>query len=208
MKRLERHDWSLKACKEQLLKFDQLLQSDLELGERAHILPFFRENRDLASFIGSYVTDISTADLIAFEYDLFGDFICDLAVGDSRSKAFLLVEFEAARPKSLFLAGRTRATPEWSPRLEHGVSQVIDWFWKLSDTEGSDDYEHRFGTKRAAIDGLVVVGRDQELEPREKARLWWRQYHTVINSKKVAVITYDQLLSRMKHRLQRYPVVP
>ena len=37
-------------------------------------------------------------DLLAWEYDLFGDFSCDLVVGDSVRKAFNFIEFEGDRP--------------------------------------------------------------------------------------------------------------
>lgn len=207
MKRFDAFDFSFRKCIEEVIQLETLLQSQDELGEREHVLPFFRAHRHLAALIGSYVPDIAKPDLLAFEYDLFGDFVCDLAIGDSYSRNFLLVEFEDARFKSLFLTGRARATPEWAPRVERGISQLIDWFWKLSDVEKSDAYEARFGTRRASIHGLLVVGRDQPLEPREKARLRWRQDHTVVNSKKLAIVTYDQLLADLKYRLQRYSAV-
>lgn len=207
MKLFEGQTFSLKTCLEEVTQFAALLESQSELSEREHVLPFFRKRPQLAALIGTYVPDIANPDLVAFEYDLFGDFVCDLAVGDSYSKTFLLVEFEDARPKSLFISDRGRTTPEWAPRLEHGISQVIDWFWKLSDAEKSDDYENRFGTRRAAIHGLVVVGRDQPLQPREQARLKWRQDHTVVDSRRLSIVTYDQLLRDLKYRLQRYPLL-
>ena len=205
MKTFDHHALSIQECAKELQKLETLLSSKSELKERDEILPFFRENKHLASFIGSYIPDIANPDRLAIEYDLFGDFSCDLAVGDSTSQTFLLVEFEDARPESLFIKPRSKSTPEWAPRLEHGFSQVVDWFWKLSDNEKSDDYEHRFGTRHAAIHGLVVVGRDQNLEPREKARLRWRQDHTIVHSKKVSVITFDQLVKDIKYRLSKYP---
>jgi len=208
MKRFEQHQFSPVACRRELARFEKLLADNYELGEREHILPFFRENRNLAAFVGSFVADIAYPDLLATEYDLFGDFVCDLVIGDSASRSFLLVEFEDARPRSLFLPGGARSTPEWSPRLEHGFSQVVDWFWKLDDMQGTVDFEQRFGTRAAAIHGLLVVGRDQTLESREQARLRWRQDHTIVNSKRISIITYDQLASGLGYRLRRYPTAP
>jgi len=89
--------------------------------------------------------------------------------------------------------------------VEHSFSQVIDWFWKLSDMEKTEAYEHRFGTRVASVHGLAIVGRDQYMEPRERARLKWRREHTVVASKKVSVITFDQLLSDLNYRLNRFP---
>lgn len=71
--------------------------------------------------------------------------------------------------------------------------------------EKSDDYENRFGARYVAIHGLVVVGREQTLQPREKVHLKWRQDHTIVHSKKVSVITFDQLARDLKYRLSRYP---
>lgn len=205
MKEFVHHNISIKNCIQELRAFEELLAVKPELKEREDILPFFKHHLNLAAFLGTYIPDIANPDRIATEYDLFGDFTCDLAVGDSTSQTFLLVEFEDAKPDSLFTKHANKATPEWSPRLEHGFSQILDWFWKVSDMEKSDDYENRFGARRAAIHGLLVVGRDQALQSREKARLKWRQDHTIINSKRITVITFDQLARDLKYRLSRYP---
>lgn len=205
MKTFIHHSLSIKDCVNELAEFEALLASKAELKEREEILPFFRKSLNLAAFLGTYIPDIANPDRVANEYDIFGDFACDLAVGDSESKNFLLVEFEDARCESLFTKNGAKSTPEWAPRLEHGFSQVLDWFWKVSDMEKSDDYENRFGARHVAIHGLVVVGREQTLQPREKNRLRWRQDHTIINSKKVSVITFDQLAHDLRYRLSRYP---
>jgi len=205
MKEFIQHSLSIQECINELEKFEALLASKAELKERDEILPFFNANRHLAAFLGTYIPDIANPDRLAHEYDIFGDFACDLAVGDSKSKTFLLIEFEDAKPESLFYKNGKKTTPEWAPRLEHGFSQVLDWFWKLSDMEKSDDYENRFGARHVTIHGLVVVGRDQTLLPREKARLKWRQDHTIVHSKKVSVITFDQLARDLRYRLSRYP---
>lgn len=204
MKAFASHSFSFAECAAQLDSFDNLLRSKTDLSEREDILPFFKKNMQLASFISTYVPDIANPDLIATEYDIFGDFACDLAIGDSTSKSFLLVEFEDAKPNSLFVKSGAKITPEWAPRLEHGLSQVLDWFWKLGDMEKSDDYENRFGARHVSFNGLVVVGRDQQLQAREKTRLKWRQDHTVVHSKKVSVVTFDQLSSDLRYRLSRY----
>lgn len=205
MKRFDAHCFSIEECRKELRAFSALLSSKAELSEREDILPFFSRNRHLACFIGTYVPDMANPDLVAVEYDLFGDFTCDLAIGDSHRRTFLLVEFEDAKSKSIFAGNKTKATPEWSSRVEHGFSQIIDWFWKLSDMEKTEEYEHRFRTRVASIHGLVVVGRDEHMDPREKARLRWRQDNTVIASKKVSVITFNQLVSDLNYRLNRFP---
>lgn len=123
MKNFDSHTLSIEQCKRELAEFETLLGGKQELKENQDILPFFRSHRQLASFMGTYIPDIANPDRLALEYDLFGDFTCDLAVGDSTSKTFLLVEFEDALPGSLFKTIPNKATPEWSPRLEHGFSR-------------------------------------------------------------------------------------
>ena len=158
MKRMEAHALSIAKCASQVEQFENLLNANRSLKERDQILPFFHANRDMAAFIGSYVPDIVNFDRIGLEFDLFGDFACDLVVGDSISHNYLFVEFEDASPGSLFVTKPGKATPEFAPRLEHGLSQMIDWFWKLADYEKTDEYEHRFGVRHATMHGLVVVG--------------------------------------------------
>jgi hypothetical protein len=203
MKAFRKHSISFEECSSELEEFKKLLDSKPELEEKKDILPFFEKNQHVAAFIGSYIPDISNPDKIANEYDVFGDFTCDLAVGDSSSLNYLFVEFEDAKTNSLFKQN-TRSTPDWSSRLEHGFSQVIDWLWKLNDMVRTDDYESRFGAKYVEVHGLVVIGRDESMEVREKNRLKWRQDHTVINSKKISIITYDQLYMDLKYRLSAY----
>ncbi len=205
MKEFIHHVLSIEECIKELSEFESLLSSKLVIKERDEILPFFKTHSHLAAFLGTYIPDIANPDRVANEYDIFGDFTCDLAVGDSKSQTYLLIEFEDARTESLFVKVASKSTPEWAPRLDHGFSQVIDWFWKLSDMEKSDDYENRFGARHVAIHGLVVVGREQYLQPREKARLKWRQNYIIVNSKRVSIITFDQLARDIRYRLSRYP---
>jgi hypothetical protein len=97
-------------------------------------------------------------------------------------------------------------TPEWEQRVERGLSQVVDWFWKLSDLEKSVDFENKFGTRHPTFHGMVIVGRDQELGLREQSRLKWRQDYTIVDSKRVRIITFDQLARDLGYRLTNYLV--
>lgn len=206
MKEFIPHQLSIEQCRAELKQFEELLKVKTDLSERQDILPFFQRNLHVGSFISTYVPQLSNPDRIATELDIFGDFTCDLAVGDSTSKVFLLIEFEDARPNSLFVAKPPKVTPEWAPRLEHGFSQVVDWLWKLSDLEKSVDFENKFGTRQAAFHGMVIVGRDQALALREQNRLKWRQDHTVVHSNKVSILTFDQLARDLAYRLATYPM--
>jgi hypothetical protein len=120
LKHFDEHSLQIEECRHQLHAFADLLAAKDELSERDDILPFFKSNRHLASFVGTYVPAIANPDLVAVEYDLFGDFTCDLAIGDSHNKTYLLVEFEDAKAKSLFADKGTKETPEWAPNASWG----------------------------------------------------------------------------------------
>ena len=112
MKRFDGHSLVIEECRKELRAFADLLTAKDELSERDDILPFFRRHRHLACFIGTYIPAIANPDLVAIEFDLFGDFTCDLAIGDSHNKTYLLVEFEDVKAKSLFTDNGPKETPE------------------------------------------------------------------------------------------------
>src|SRR5207248_10727782 len=132
----------------------------------------------------------------------FGDFSCDLVVGDSGAKGYSFIEFEDAGPRSIFVQQGQKATREWSPRFEHGYSQIIDWFYKLDDRRNSDDCEARFGKRAIDFTGVLVIGRRQYLQPGESLRLDWRRQHVIVHSKRIICVTYDDLFSDLQLLVQ------
>jgi hypothetical protein len=52
--------------------------------------------------------------------------------------------------------------------------------------------------------GLVIIGRANTLSDRENKRLRWRQDHVVVNSNKVSVKSFDQVLNDLEFRLTMY----
>lgn len=207
MKSLLRLDFDLRVCLQQLAEFQQLLQSRQSLSENNDILPFFRERLHLAASIGFYHNKIIRPDRIAFEYDIFGDFSSDLVVGDSVSNAYCFVEFEEAAPNSIFVSKAQKSTPEWSPRFERGFSQIVDWFWKLDDMEKTDDFENRFNSRAIDYVGVLVIGRNENLELREKKRLNWRQKKLLLNSQHINCITFDELYENSFSRVSQYEFI-
>src|SRR5262249_5294164 len=141
-----------------------LLASKRTLQERKDILPFFRQRPHLAAACGDYNPSLVRADLLAWEYDLFGDFACDLAIGDSNRESFTFVDVADAGPNSLFVKQGKKATRAWSPRLNDGCGQIIDWFYKLADRRHSDEHEARFGKRSIDFTGLLVIGRNQDMD--------------------------------------------
>lgn len=203
MKEFVQLRFDIDSCRAELAQLRQLLDSAEQLEERKVLLPFFRQAPHLSAFIGSYFPYIERFDRIAYEYSLSGDFACDLVVGDARRQAFCFIEFEDARTDSIFVQ-RTRSTPEWSPRFEHGFSQLVDWMWTLDDTRGSTSFLHRFGTGYVRMFGMLIIGRGTELSYREQQRLNWRLERVLVDSKQIFCITYDQLLADLTSRLATY----
>ncbi len=205
MKEFESLDFDPDICRNELEELKNLLDENRELKEREDILPFFRERKNLSAFIGSYVPDIVNSDMIAYEYSLYGDFTTDLAIGDSQTKTFCFVEFEDATATSIFRKQGKKLTPEWSPRFEHGFSQIVDWFWKLDDMSRSTDFRSRFRADYIRYYGVLILGRSTELGYREHQRLKWRIDKVLIDSRRIFCVTFDDLYSDLSTRLKIYP---
>jgi hypothetical protein len=204
MKIFESLDFEIAQCRQEVAGLRNWLNANPTLGEKA-IRDVFRHRRQLSAFIASSSPNMNRYDRIAFEYPLFGDFTCDLVVGDSAGGAFCFVEFEDAGPQSLFVRRGKKATREWSPRFDHGYSQIIDWFHKLDDMEKSSDYSSRFGAATIRHSGVLSVGRDQYLDPGERERLVWRSDHVVVASRTIQCMTFDGLAEALQARLDLGP---
>lgn len=185
---------------QELSAFISLLNTKKDLSEAGDLMPIFKQSDHLCALISTYVPQFVEPDKLAFEFDLFGDFACDIVIGDSKRGIYLLVELEDARPNSIFKQ-TTKYAPDWSTRLDHGYSQLIDWFWKLEDARQTLDFEHKFSTRSAVFHGLLLIGRMEGMSDREMARLKWRQDRVVVNSNKVGIITFDQLATDLAGRL-------
>jgi hypothetical protein len=205
MKVFEHLDFDFKQCRAEVGELRDWLDANPALGEKA-IRDFFRHRRHLSAFVGSSDSNVNRLDRIAFEYPLFGDFTCDLVVGDSARSAFCFVEFEDAGPQTLFVRRGKKTTREWSPRFDHGYSQLIDWFHKLDDMEKSSDYSSRFGAATIRHSGVLIVGRDQYLIPGERERLVWRSDHVIVASRAIQCTTFDGLAEVLQARLDLIPL--
>lgn len=199
-----------RKCRQEAEELRQLLETNTTLQERSQVIPFFKERLHLSAFLGSYHPEIVRYDLVAHEFPLFGTFVADLVVGDSRNHAFAFIEFEDASPGSIFVPKRGTAkekeTPDWSSRFEHGFSQLVDWFFKLHEQGQTVDFEQKFGSRTIRHLGILVVGRKEHLGPREEQRLRWRQEFVLLNSKQIHCKTFDQLCDDILDRLAQFPL--
>ncbi len=205
MKQFDTIRFDPEQCAHEAEELRALLAANVSLTERKQILPFFKARKHLSAYLGSYHPGIVRYDLVAHELALFGDFTCDLVVGDSKSKAFAFIEFEDAAPESIFVKKGAKATPEWAPRFEKGFSQLVDWFFKLHEQGPTPTFETLFGSRSIQALGLLVVGRTEKLAPREVQRLRWREEHVLVNSKPIYCKTFDQLCEDLLDRLKQYP---
>lgn len=188
---------------QELSEFKTLLNSSLYLSEQDDILPFFRKRLQLSLAISWYSPKIHQPNCIAFEYNLFGDFICDLVIGNSDNKAYCFVEFENAAENSIFRQNK-RNIAEWSPRFEKGFNQILDWFYKLDIQRETRDFEYRFGHRSIDYMGLLIIGRNSYLSPKNKDRLNWRRQKTLVNSKHINCVTFDELYQMLSVRENWY----
>jgi len=189
------------AAQVEVAELRALLVENPDLSE-AVFRHFFRARRNAAVLIGHYNSAVQRVDRLAYEYPLFGDFRCDLAIGDSVNSTCTFVELEDAGPRSLFVKKGQKATREWSPRFDRGYSQVVDWFHKLQDMTNTVSMEARFGKRAIDYAGVLVVGRNQHMDVGEHERLRWRREHVIVNSKRIVCVTYDQLLEDLEFRLE------
>lgn len=207
MVRIDSFKFNIAQCLVELEEFEHLLRKKEELSESIDILPFFKSRLHLSAFIASYAPSMITFDRIKHEFSLFGDFRADLVVGDSTHHTYCFIEFEDAAKNSIFTTKRGKSTSEWSPRFEHGFSQIVDWFWKIDDCKNTDSARNIFGDSNIEIYGIIVIGRDQFLSPLDKARLKWRLNKVVVDSRKVICITFDQLARDIRDRLNLYQTI-
>jgi len=201
MKDFESVSLNLKSVRKELGEFKQLLSSKSELAEKADILPFFRKHVHLAAFTGAFFPNSISADKLAYEYSIYGDFVADLVLKDSSRHQVLFVEFEDALKQIVFRKVKNRYTREWGQRLEHGYGQVIDWLWKLADMQKTDDFESKFG-KHSRYQALLVIGRDSFNNELEKNRLDWRFDKTLVDSNSITCFSYDQLCEMYDRKLE------
>lgn len=187
----------------ELNDFEQMLNQHASLSESKHILPFFKKNKQVAAQVASFLPMFLYTDQIGFEFDIFGDFKCDLVVGNSQKHVYCFIEFEDATENSVFVKKNTKYQPEFSPRFEHGYSQIVDWFYKLDNTS-AQQLEDRFGTHHIDYFGLLVLGRNTYLSPSETRRLIWRHQKLIVDSKRIYVLTFDELLTALKTQPARF----
>lgn len=204
MKNLAIHVFDPIIGRAQWNDFSRLLTTKATLSEQKDVLPFFKTRKDLSLLICNYFPNIKKPDRFAHEFEIYGDFVADLIVGDSASKHYLLVEFENGEPNSVFKTKGKKATPDWAPRFESAYSQLADWLWKLEDMRSTADFQNTFGSRRATFQALVVIGKGMQLSDQEIDRLKWRTTRTKIDSNTIECVSFEELSVDLNHWLSTY----
>lgn len=196
--------FNFKQYRQELEEYRVHLAQHKELNEQRDVLDFFSKRPQLTTQIASLHLQVEV-DAYAFEYDIFGDFRCDLVVGSKKYGQWVFVEFEEAKENSIFKIKKNtkdKYQNDYSSKFEHGYSQIIDWFYKLDDQSATNSFEQRFSTRNITYNGMLIIGRDQYLNDAQKKRLRWREEHTLVHSKHIGCITYDGLLGILDNKLQ------
>ncbi|MBC7882463.1 MAG: DUF4263 domain-containing protein [Anaerolineae bacterium] len=197
-------NFTIAECQKEAQEFENFLKENGELSEANQIRPFFGKRLMLSAMVGFLHSHMGLPDVIAFEYELYGDYVCDLVVGDRKNNKYVFIEFEEAKKDSIFRKAGKKSTLEWSKCFEHGYSQIIDWFEIMSVNVNTDKTKAMFGHGKVDFVGVLVVGRETYLDIREKQRLAYRTGKTKVDSQGILCYTFDGLLDFISIRLSSY----
>ncbi|WP_413173792.1 Shedu immune nuclease family protein [Anabaena azotica] len=196
-------------CDKQIQDLHSFLTATPEIPESGEngLQKFFSDRPHLILLLGYWHFGLEPA-FYKPEVSLFSnEFRADFVVADRQKKKFVFVEFEDATENSIFKiksknSDSANTSYEWSSRYEHGVSQVIDWYYRMDDYERTYKFEEYFGHREVNYTGLLVIGRDKFLQQYGlMQRFRWRSSKTIINSKPLHCITFDQLLQESIEKL-------
>lgn len=196
-------------CDRQLKELQNFLSTNLNIKETGEngLQKFFSDRPNLILLIGYWHFKLEPA-FYKTECSLFdNEFRSDFVVADRRRENFLFIEFEDATEDSIFKrksrsSNSANTSYEWSSRYEHGLSQVVDWYYRMDDYERTNKFEEYFGSPKVNYAGLLVIGRDEFLKQSGlMKRFEWRAEKTIINSKLLHCMTFDKLLKESIEKL-------
>jgi hypothetical protein len=130
-----------------------------------------------------------------------GMFRTDLVLGNDGLRQFGLIEFEDAMANSIFKEG-TKQYRYWSPRIEHGFSQIIDWAWVRSDHPNDSVLVAGFGGRIMTSAYAVICGRKMSLkDDTEEKRFAHRRASLKVEGQPALVLTYDEMVRHIEDNL-------
>lgn len=206
--------FDINDCDVQLQELQNFLTNNSQIPETGEnvLQRFFTDRPNLILLLGYWHFGLEPV-YYRPELNLFNnEFRADFVVANKKRDKFIFVEFEDAKEDSIFKLkskNPNSANPsyEWSHRYEHGLSQVIDWYYRMDDYERTNKFEEYFGHRQVSYTGLLVIGRDSFLQRYgSMQRFRWRCSKTVINSKPLHCMTFDQLLEESIEKLSTLKV--
>jgi hypothetical protein len=213
MIKLRQGSLDLALCQANLNEFKDLLDTRQEIEETGSgsLQEFFTSRMSLLLLMG----ESFGAGLWPAQYQnepvLFNEFRADYVVCDATRKKFLFIEFEDAKANSIFEVKNDRRTGtsyQWSRRFEHGLSQVVDWHFRIDDYRRTSKLQEHFGSDDIAFQGVLIIGRDHFLQQQgNRRRFDWRVEKTTIDSRSIHCLTFDKLYREMAGRLENLRLV-
>jgi hypothetical protein len=169
------------------------------IGEQA-IVAQIKSRPQMACLLATTL-GLSAPNLIKFEMQVKGMFRTDLVLGNDGLRQFGLIEFEDAMSNSIFKTG-TKQYRYWSPRIEHGFSQIIDWAWVRSDHPNDTVLKAAFGGPVTVSAYAVICGRKASLNgDTEEKRFAHRRAALKVEGISAMVLTYDEMVLQMEDNL-------
>jgi len=206
--------FDVKVCNTQIQELQNFLEVNSEIEETGEhgLQKFFSDRPNLILLLGYWHFGLEPA-FYKPELNLFNnEFRADFVVANKQKSKLIFVEFEDAKEDSIFKLKSRRSDSantsyEWSSRYEHGLSQVIDWYYRMDDYERTNKFEEYFGHRHVSYTGLLVIGRDRFIQQSGlMQRFRWRSSKTVINSRLLHCMTFDQLLEESMEKLSTLQV--
>jgi hypothetical protein len=207
MKEFREISCTVNQVKRELESYRKLLVANPALHERKDIKPFFEKSPALCAFLGSFAAEVSWANLLAYEFEIAGDFSADIMLGrrTAQRQAFYMVELEEGCPDSIFRRAGRKSTKEWNRRFEHGFSQLVDWHCALDGQRNTPDFRKDFGQGHAMLQGgLLVIGRSAGLSADDWRRFHWRGDMVQIINHAINCVTYDELYEILNSRVDKF----
>jgi hypothetical protein len=189
----------LKTATSELTSFKAWLATAGFVGE-TRIVAEIRSRPHMACLLAGTL-GLSAPNLIRFELQMKGMFRTDLVLGNDGLRQFGLIEFEDAMPDSIFRKG-TKQYRYWSPRIEHGFSQIVDWAWVRSDHPNDSVLVAGFGGRVVTSAYAVICGRTMSLrDDTEEKRFAHRRASLKVEGQPALVLTYDEMVRYMEDNL-------
>ena len=194
----------------ELDSFKQLLQNK-KLAEKAQIQPRLYGSKNLLYLLASLFPVLNKISFdenhmvgYASEHPILDDYKADIVIRDQDINMNLFIELEDAQENSIFSPNDNKEMRTWTSRIEHGYSQLIDWYYRLADFKTTTKFAERYGENGEYL-GLLIIGRNDTFKSEyEKKRFDWRFKKTLVDSRNIFCMTYDDLYNMMYRKIKGY----